>query len=158
MNQFYNPLFLARILKRYLVDVDRLDRISDEALRRFQDKLFRRLIQFADTVPMYHEKFKHAGIHPTEISGMDDLMKLPFVTKEDFKRYYPDGIVSSTVKRDTLIEVATSGTTGKVLPIYVDLLDIVMGLFAYMRTLREYGMNVWKDRITIIGDFAPHTA
>src|SRR5512136_2565704 len=33
MNQFYNPLFLARILKRYLVDVDRLDRISDEALR-----------------------------------------------------------------------------------------------------------------------------
>jgi phenylacetate-coenzyme A ligase PaaK-like adenylate-forming protein len=42
--------------------------------------------------------------------------------------------------------------------LYVDLLDIVMGLFAYMRTLHEYGMSIWKDRVTIIGDFAPHTA
>jgi phenylacetate-CoA ligase len=38
------------------------------------------------------------------------------------------------------------------------MLDIVMGLFAYLRTLREYGVNVWKDRITLIGDFAVHTA
>ena len=107
---------------------------------------------------MYHEKFKQAGIHPTDISGIDDLQKLPFVTKEDFKQHYPDGIVSSKINKDSLIEVSTSGTTGKVLPLYVDLLDIVMGLFAYMRTLHEYDMSVWKNRITIIGDFAPHTA
>jgi phenylacetate-coenzyme A ligase PaaK-like adenylate-forming protein len=44
------------------------------------------------------------------------------------------------------------------MPLYVDMLDIVTGLFAYMRTLHEYGLNIWKDRISIIGDFAPHTA
>lgn len=158
MNPFYNPLFLAKILKRYFVDVDRLDRISDESLRRYQDKQLRRLVRFADTVPLYHEKFKHAGIRPADISGIADLQKLPCITKEDFKRNYPDGIVSSMVPKDSLIEVSTSGTTGKVLPLYVDMLDIVMGLFAYMRTLHEYDMNVWKNRITIIGDFAPHTA
>jgi phenylacetate-CoA ligase len=158
MNPFYNPLFLAKILKRYLVDVDRLDRISDEALRRYQDKHLRKLVRFADTVPLYHEKFKQVGIHPLEIAGMDDLQKLPFVTKDDIKHYYPNGIVSSKIKKDSLIEVSTSGTTGKVLPIYVDILDIVMGLFAYMRTLHEYDISIWKNRITIIGDFAPHTA
>ncbi len=115
MNPFYNPVFLGKILKRYLVDVDRLDRISDESLRRYQDKQLRRLVRFADTVPLYHEKFKHAGIHPTDISGIDDLQKLPFVTKDDFKRHYPDGIVSSRINKDSLIEVSTSGTTGKVL-------------------------------------------
>jgi phenylacetate-CoA ligase len=158
MNPFYNPLFLGKILKRYLVDVDRLDKISGESLRRYQDKQLRRLVRFADTVPLYHEKFKQARIHPTDITGVNDIQKLPFVTKDDFKRYYPDGIVSSKIKKGSLIEVSTSGTTGKVLPIYVDLLDIVMGLFAYMRTLHEYDMSVWKNRITIIGDFAPHTA
>lgn len=158
MNPFYNPLFLGKILKRYLVDVDRLERMSDESLHRYQDRQLRRLVRFADTVPLYHEKFKQAGVHPTDISGIDDLQKLPFVTKEDFKRHYPDGIVSSNIKKDSLVEVSTSGTTGKVLPLYVDLLDIIMGLFAYMRTLREYDMSMWKDRITIIGDFAPHTA
>ena len=125
---------------------------------RYQDKQLRRLVRFADTVPLYHEKFKQAGIHPADITGIDDLQKFPFITKDDIKRHYPDGIVSSTIKKDALIEVSTSGTTGKVLPIYVDMLDIVMGLFAYMRTLHEYGMSVWKNRITIIGDFAPHTA
>jgi phenylacetate-coenzyme A ligase PaaK-like adenylate-forming protein len=158
MNPFYNPVFLGKILKRYLIDVDRLDRITDEALRQYQDKQVRRLIRFADTVPLYHEKFKQAGIHPTDITGINDIQKLPFVTKEDIKRHYPTGIISSKIKKDSLIEISTSGTTGKVLPIYIDLLDIVMGLFAYIRTLHEYDMSVWKNRITIIGDFAPHTA
>jgi len=158
MNPFYNPVFLGKILKRYLMDVDRLERISDESLRRYQDRQLRRLVRFADTVPLYHEKFKQAGIAPVSISGIGDLQNLPFVTKEDFKRHYPNGIVSSNVNKNSLIEVSTSGTTGKVLPLYVDLLDIVMGLFAYMRTLHEYDMSIWKDRITIIGDFAPHTA
>jgi len=158
MNPFYNPVFLGKILKRYLVDVDRLERMSDDSLHRYQDRQLRRLVRFADTVPLYHEKFKQAGIQPADITGIDDLQKLPCVTKDDLKRYYPNGIVSSKINKDTLIEVSTSGTTGKVLSLYVDLLDIVMGLFAYMRTLHEYDMSVWKNRITIIGDFAPHTA
>jgi phenylacetate-CoA ligase len=158
MNPFYNPVFLGKILKRYLIDLDRLDRISEESLRRYQNAQLQRLIRFADTVPLYNEKFRHAGIHPTDITGIDDLEKLPFVTKDDFKRYYPDGIVSSTIKKDSLIEVSTSGTSGKVLPLYVDMLDIVMGLFAYVRTLHEYGLSIWKNKISVIGDFAPHTA
>ena len=158
MNPFYNPVFLGKILKRYLVDVDRLNRISEDALSRYQDKQLRRLVRFASTVPLYSDKFKQAGIHPEDITGMNDLKKLPFVSKDDIKRYYPDGIISSTMKKERLIEVSTSGTTGKVLPIYVDRLDIIIGLFAYMRTLHEIGMSIWKNRITIIGDFAPHTA
>lgn len=158
MNPFYNPVFLSKILKRYLVDVDRLDRISQESLRRYQDKRLRRLVRFATSVPLYQETFKAAGIDSAAITGISDLHKLPFVTKDDLKRHYPDGIISSKIQKESLIEVSTSGTTGKVLPLYVDLLDIVMGLFAYMRTLHEYGLSIWKDRITIIGDFAPHTA
>jgi phenylacetate-coenzyme A ligase PaaK-like adenylate-forming protein len=57
-----------------------------------------------------------------------------------------------------LVEIATSGTTGKSLSIYVDMFDIVMGLFGYLRTIREYGINWRKHRLTIIGDFASHTA
>jgi phenylacetate-CoA ligase len=158
MNPFYNPLFLSKVLKRYLVDIDRLDRINDESLFQYQNKQLKRLIRFADTVPLYHDKFKQARISPTDIVSIDDLKKLPLVTKDDIKKYYPNGIISSETKKDTLIEVSTSGTSGKILPLYVDMLDIIMGLFAYMRTLHEYGVNIWKNKISIIGDFAPHTA
>jgi len=158
MNPFYNPVFLGKILKRYWIDINRLDRITEKSLRRYQDKQLRRLVRFANTVPLYHDKFKHIGIHPSDIASIDDLHKLPFITKNDLKQYYPQGIVSSTIHKDSLIEVSTSGTTGKVLPLYVDILDIITGLFAYLRTLHEYDMNIWKKKITIIGDFAPHTA
>jgi phenylacetate-CoA ligase len=158
MNPFYNPVFLGKILKRYLVDIDRLKRLNEEQLIRYQDAQLRRLVRFAETVPLYHEKFKEAGVHSQDIRGIQDLRRLPIITKEDMKHFYPEGIISSSMKKEELIEVSTSGTTGKVLPLYVDMLDIVMGLFAYIRTLREYDMNIWKNRITIIGDFAAHTA
>jgi len=157
MNSFYNPIFLSRIIKSYLFDIDRLRELSDEEIRRYQDKSFRRIVKFAYTVPLYHDKYKKAGIHPSDINGINDIEKLPTVSKHDFKNYYPDGIVSSKINKDKLIEVSTSGTTGKSLSIYVDMFDIVVGLFGYIRSLREHNISWRKDKLTIIGDFAPHT-
>ena len=157
MNPFYNPIFLLKVLKSYLVDINRLKRISDDKLRKYQDKQFRKMVKFAYTVPLYHEKYKKKGIHPDDIKGINDIKKLPMVSKHDFKKYYPDGIVSSKIDKNKLIEVTTSGTTGKSLSIYVDMFDIVVGLFGYIRSIREYGINWRKDKLTIIADFAPHT-
>jgi len=158
MNPFYNPVFISKILKSYFFDVNRLERFSDKKLKKYRDKQFRKIVKFAYTVPLYHDKYKEAGVHPDGITGISDIKKLPMISKDDIKKYYPDGIISSTISKEKLIEISTSGTTGKKLSIFVDIFDVVMGLFGYLRTLREYGVNWRKDRITIIGDFAPHTA
>ena len=157
MNSFNNPIFLLKILKSYMIDIDRLRRLSDDKLRQFQDKRIRKMVKFAYTVPLYHDKYKKEGIHPDDVRGAKDIKKLPTVSKHDFKEYYPDGIYSSKINKGKLIEVRTSGTTGKSLSIYVDMFDIVAGLFGYIRSLREHGINWRKDRLTIIADFAPHT-
>ena len=158
MNSVYNPLFISKILKTYLVDIDRLKKLNAEKLRKYQDRHLKKMIKFAYTVPLYHDKYKKAHIHPGDIKGIKDIKKLPVVSKEDIKKYYPNGIISSGTSKDKLIEVSTSGTTGKSLSIFVDTFDIVMGLFGYIRAIKEYGINWRKDRLTIIGDFAPNTA
>ncbi len=158
MNPFYNPIFLSKILKSYLFDINRLRRLDDQHLQRFQDKKFKKIVEFAYTVPLYYEKYKKAGIHPRDISGLKDIEKLPFITKQDIKKNYPDGIISKNKRKDQLVEVSTSGTTGKSLSIFVDMFDVVMGLFGYLRTIREYDLNWRKSKLTIIGDFASHTA
>ncbi len=158
MNPFYNPIFLSKILKSYLFDINRLRRLDDQHLQRFQDKKFKKIVEFAYTVPLYYEKYKKAGIHPRDISGLKDIEKLPFITKQDIKKYYPYGIISKNKRKDQLVEVSTSGTTGKSLSIFVDMFDVVMGLFGYLRTIREYDLNWRKSKLTIIGDFASHTA
>jgi phenylacetate-CoA ligase len=158
MNYLLNPIFISRVLKSYFFDIDRLWKINDRQLRNYQDKSFRQIVRHAYTVPVYHDKYKEAGIHPTDINGLDDITKLPEISKEDIKKYYPDGIIPSGVDKKNLIEVSTSGTTGKSLAIFVDMYDIVLGLFGYIRTVKEYGINWRKNKMTIIGDFAPHTA
>jgi len=157
MISFYSPIFLSKVLKSYLFDINRLGSLSDEELRRYQDKHLRKMVKFAYTVPLYYDKYKKVGIHPEDIKGIKDIKKLPMVSKYDFKKYYPDGIISSKIDKNKLIEVSTSGTTGKSLSMYVDMFDIVVGLFGYIRSLNEHGINWRKDKLSIIADFAPHT-
>ena len=82
MNPFLNPLFSARILKHYLTDIKRAWK-SREEIRRYQDKAIRKVVRYAYTVPLYYEKYKKAGIKPEDIRGIEDLKKLPVITKED---------------------------------------------------------------------------
>ena len=158
MNSFYNPIFLSKILKNYLFNINRQRRLNDEELLSYQNKNFKKMVRFAYTVHLYHDMYKKAGIHPNDVKGIQDITKLPTVSKHDFKKFYPDGLVSSKIKKNKLIEVTTSGTTGKSLSLYVDMVEVVNGLFGYIRFLREHDISWRKDRLTIIGDFAPHTA
>jgi phenylacetate-CoA ligase len=131
--------------------------MNNKELRVYQDKQLKKMVRFAYTVPLYHDKYKKAGVHPDDVRGVDDIEKLPLVSKDDIKKYYPTGIVSSGVEQGSLIEISTSGTTGKRLSIFVDMFDIVIGLFGYLRTIKEFGVHWRKTRMSIIGDFAPHT-
>ena len=131
--------------------------MDDNSLRRFQDKSLRSIVNYSYSVPLYRDKYKKAGVHPGDIKGVGDIEKLPVVSKEDFKKYYPDGIISSKTSKNRLIEISTSGTTGKSLSLFGDRFDAIFWFLIYIRILREHGINWRKDRISVIGDFAPHT-
>jgi phenylacetate-CoA ligase len=64
-------------------------------------------------VPLYRRRFDSAGVEPERIRSLDDLRRLPFVTKADFRTAYPFGLLA--VPREDLRELhASSGTTGAV--------------------------------------------
>ncbi len=157
MNPFHNPVFLLRVLKSYLLDQNRLARWNETKLRMFQDKQLRGAMTRALQTDLYAEKYQAAGVDKASINGIGDLPKLPVVGKDDFARYPPEGIVPDH-DPSSLVEVATSGTTGKSLALYVDFTDIVGGLFGYLRMLQHYGIKWRTHRISIVGDFAAHTA
>ena len=158
MEVWYNPLLLSKILKSYIFDFNRLWRLNQKELEKFKDKKFRKIVKYAYTVPMYHDLYKKAGVNPKDIRGIKDIKKLPFVSKDELEKYYPDGLISSKTKKENLIQVSTSGTTGRHLSIFVDPYDTIVGLLGYIRALKEFDINWRKDKLTIIGDFAPHTA
>ena len=52
------------------------------------------------------------GITPADIQSIDDLHKLPFITKDDLRESYPYGLLGMPLKDCVRIQ-STSGTTGK---------------------------------------------
>ena len=152
INPFHNPIFLTRLLKSYVTDIDRLWHITPEKLKNYQDKIFRHIMKYAFSIPLYHEKYKRMGIHPSNINGIDDIKKLPLITKDDMQKNYPHGIVSKdyNVKQDYL--VSTSGSTGKPVFIYLDLLSAIRHVEGFIRILKLHG-GLWnKSKILLIID------
>ena len=58
------------VLKSYFFDIDRLRRMNEDQLRRYQDRCLRHMVFFAYTVPLYHDTYKDAGVHPSDITKM----------------------------------------------------------------------------------------
>ena len=52
------------------------------------------------------------GVKPEDIKGVDDIKKLPFLTKADLREAYPYGLLGTDLKNCVRIH-STSGTTGK---------------------------------------------
>ena len=66
---------------------------------------------YANVEP-YRKKMDDAGIKPEDVQSLDDLKRLPFVTKQDMRDNYPFGLFA--VPKDKLVRIhASSGTTGK---------------------------------------------
>jgi phenylacetate-CoA ligase len=63
--------------------------------------------------PMVAERLAGVGIEaPGDVRGLDDLARIPFVTKDDLRAHYPFGLLA--VPREELVRVhASSGTHGK---------------------------------------------
>ncbi len=63
-------------------------------------------------VEPYRKKMDEAGLKPEDIKSLDDLRKLPFVTKQDMRDNYPYGLFAVPMEEIVRIH-ASSGTTGK---------------------------------------------
>lgn len=65
-----------------------------------------------EKVPAYRNKMQAAGVKPEDIVSLNDLKRLPFVTKQDMRDNYPFGLFA--VPKEELVRIhASSGTTGK---------------------------------------------
>ncbi|MCA9951992.1 MAG: phenylacetate--CoA ligase family protein [Anaerolineales bacterium] len=85
---------------------------SVEKTKQYRDKRLHAFIQHAyETVPFYRDHFQKTGILPEEIKTLEDLGKLPILTKEEVQKQYTK-FVSTAIPDNKQIIAHTSGTTG----------------------------------------------
>ncbi len=90
-----------------------IETASREQIRIWQNE---RLVKTVNHVwnnnEYYRNKMKEVGLEPGDITGIDDIWKLPFLTKDDLREAYPFGLMSMPMADCVRIQ-STSGTTGK---------------------------------------------
>ena len=84
-----------------------------EEMQKLQsERLVKQVKHVWDNVPYYRKKMEDKGLTPDDIKGIEDLHKLPFITKDDLRECYPYGLLATDLKNCGRIQ-STSGTTGK---------------------------------------------
>mgnify|MGYP002624721106 CR=1 FL=1 len=86
---------------------------SRERIKEIQDEKIKKQIEHVwNDVPYYRKKMEEKGVTPDDIKSIDDLSKLPFLSKDDLRNAYPYGLLGKPLKECVRIQ-STSGTTGK---------------------------------------------
>ena len=84
-----------------------------QQLRQLQnDRFMKQLRHVWDNVPYYRQKMEDKGVTIDDIHSVDDLHKLPFLSKDDLREAYPYGLKGKPLSECVRIH-STSGTTGK---------------------------------------------
>ena len=87
--------------------------MSREDMKALQsERLVKQVKHVWDNVPYYRGLMEEKGVTPDDIKGVDDLHKLPFLTKDDLRDQYPYGLLATDLNNCVRIQ-STSGTTGR---------------------------------------------
>ncbi len=84
-----------------------------EEIKKLQsEKLVKQVKHVYENVPYYRNLMEEKGVTPDDIKGIEDLHKLPFLSKADLRDAYPYGLLATPLSECVRIH-STSGTTGK---------------------------------------------
>ncbi len=90
-----------------------IETASPEQIREWQNERFLNTLGHVwENNKYYKKKMLEKGVIPEDIHSIDDMWKLPYLTKDDLREAYPYGLMSAPLSDCVRIQ-STSGTTGK---------------------------------------------
>ena len=90
-----------------------IETMSREDMKALQsERLVKQVKRVYENVKYYRDLMDKKGVKPEDIKSIDDLHKLPFISKADLRDGYPYGLLAVPLSECVRIH-STSGTTGK---------------------------------------------
>ncbi len=153
MNSIPNLLFLLKSSKHNISQNLTLD-FNKEKMEKYQTKKFKTMVKYALKTKLYSDKYKKANFKLDDIKSIEDVEKLPFISKQDLRDYKTEECLPKNFNLDKGFKVDTSGSTGKPVSVYRDINSLALEFSLATRPIKVYGLNPSKTKITNIGDFS----
>lgn len=131
------------MLAKLLINTKR----SPETIRRIQERKLRTIIDHAHrNVPFYRKLYQSAGINLQSIRGLDDLQRLPLISKSDLRDQPLSEILAAGADPAECRSSSSSGTTGVPLMVYWLPKDRAIMNLSWKRAYLTSGMG-FRDRM-----------
>ncbi|MCR5713591.1 MAG: phenylacetate--CoA ligase [Bacteroidales bacterium] len=112
-----------------------------DEMRALQGKRLHKIVKYVyHNVPFYRNKLQEMDITPDDIQSIDDIVKLPFTTKQDLRDNYPFGLQAAP-QSEIVRTHASSGTTGKPTIVGYTRKDLEVWSECMTRCLAAYGVT-----------------
>lgn len=121
-----------------------LEQLEDLRVQRLRDLLMHAKVH----VPYYRDLFKRLGFDPQGMGGIDDLQRLPFLTKADIRAN------TDAMKSDQAQELArfnTGGSSGEPLVFFIGRERVSHDVAAKWRATRWWGVDIGDPEIVLWG-------
>ena len=120
---------------RYRRLIEDMESWPIKRMREWQYSRLKRMLEHAyKNVPFYRDLWNREGVSPRDIRCLEDIKKLPIITREDI-REHGRKFLAINVKRKQTIVRETSGSSGKAIKVYHD-------YNAFSATLAKYSYNL----------------
>ena len=115
--------------------------MSRDEMCELQGRRLHKLVSYVyHNTPFYRRKLQEMDLTPDDIRTIDDIVKLPFTTKQDLRDNYPFGLQAAPQSEIIRIH-ASSGTTGYPTIVGYTRKDISVWSECMARCLTSYGIT-----------------
>ena len=115
--------------------------MSRDEMSALQGKRLHKVVSYVyHNVPFYRAKMQAMDVTPDDIRTIEDIVKLPYTTKQDIRDNYPFGLQAAPQSEIIRIH-ASSGTTGKATIVGYTRKDIEIWSECMSRCLTAYGVT-----------------
>lgn len=115
--------------------------MSRDLMRELQGERLRKTVhRVYHNTPFYRNKMQELGLTPDDIRTVDDIVKLPFTTKQDLRDNYPYGLFAAPMSEIIRLH-ASSGTTGNPTVVGYTRKDLTVWSEMIARCLTAFGAD-----------------
>lgn len=115
--------------------------MSRDEMSALQGKRLNKLVNLVyHNVPFYRNKMQEMDLSPDDIQTIEDIVKLPFTTKQDLRDNYPYGLQAAPPSEIVRVH-ASSGTTGNPTIVGYTRRDLAVWSEVMSRCLSAYGVT-----------------
>ena len=130
-------------------ELERSQWLNADELRQLQLRRLRAFLALAgQRVPYYQRLFQQTGFEPAKIRSIDDLQRLPLLTKSDIRA---DVEAFKATGHGVLKRYNTGGSSGEPLVFYMDRDRISHDVAAKWRATRWWGVDIGDTELVVWG-------